>query len=68
MTRELTERIGWCKAMANNANGDGESEGYIAEMAGLLGVPLAESLAYHQGRYDLGCRDRRTLMLLADSN
>lgn len=69
MGTALTERISWCRTMANNASyNDGECEGYIAEMAGLLDVPLAASLSLHQGRYDLGCRDRRTLLLLAGTD
>ncbi len=61
----LHERIVWCQELAVGS-GDCDCDGYIAEMAGLMAVPLAASLAAHQGRYELGCRDRLTLMLLDD--
>ena len=63
----IQARIRWCTALACEAVEDEAVDGYVAEMAGLMGVPLAASLAAYQGRYDLGSRDRNTLLRLADA-
>ncbi len=60
----LHERIDWCRTMANSTVNEDDCDGYVAEMAGLMDVPLAASLEAYQGRYELGCRDRKTLTLL----
>lgn len=61
----INQRIYWCRTLAQDADDD-RLDGYIAELAGLMGLPLAASLEAYKTRYALGARDRATLLLIDD--
>lgn len=62
----LTNRIVLCNKLAREADTLEECEGYIAEMAGLMGVPLSQGLGHYQHRYMVGYTDRATLERLRE--
>lgn len=57
----LTDSIATCTRLASLATTQEECDRYIAELAGLHGEPLAESLAIYQHAYMMGVERRRLL-------